>query len=69
MIIGFNLFIYLATFNIPPDVGSHIGPEVVAFNKIFYFMLSIVTYNRGIISLFFYFYADSFRDIEFLLIK
>ena len=51
------------------NVGSHMGPEVVAFNKIFCFILSIIAYNRDIISLFYYPNAETLRDIKFLLIK
>ena len=69
MTVRFNLLIYLATFNILANVGSHIGPEVVAFNKVFYSVLSIVTCNGGIILLFYYPNAETLRDIEFFLIK
>ena len=69
MTIRFSLLIYLATFNILTNIGSHIGPKVVIFNKILYSVLFIVTYNRGIVSLFNYSNVKTFKDIEFLLIK
>ena len=69
MTVRFGLLIYLATFDILANVGSHMGPEVVVFNKVLHSVLSIVTYNRGIVSLFYYPNAEIFRDIEFPLIK
>ena len=69
MTVRFNLLIYLATFNILANIESHIGPEVIAFNKVLCFILFIVTYNGGIMSLFYYPNIKTFRDIEFPLIK
>ena len=69
MIIRFSLLIYLVTFNILTNLGSYIGLEVVAFNKILYSVLTIVIYNRGIILLFYYSNAKTFRNIEFSLVK
>ena len=69
MTVGFSLLIYLATFNILANVGSHMGPKVVTFNKILCFMLSIVARNRGIMSLFYYFNAETLRNIKFPLVK
>ena len=69
MMVGFNLLIYLVTFNILANVGSHMGLEVVAFNKVLYFVLFIVARNGGIISLFYYSNAETLRNIEFLLVK
>ena len=67
--VRFNLLIYLVTFNILTNIGSYMGPEVVAFNKILYFILSIVACNGGIILLFYYPNTKIFRDIEFSLVK
>ena len=69
MTVKFSLLVYLATFNILTNVESHMGPEVVAFNKVLYSILFIVTYNKGIISLFYYPNAEILRNIEFFLIK
>ena len=69
MTVRFSLLIYLVTFNILINVGSYIGPEVVAFNKVLYFVLSVVIYNRDIMLLFYYSNTETFRDIEFPLIK
>ena len=69
MTVRFGLLIYLVTFDILANVGSHMGSEVVAFNKVLCFMLFIVACNGGIISLFYYFNAETLRDIEFFLIK
>ena len=69
MLVGFGLLIYLITFNILANVESYIGPEVVAFNKVLYFILFIMAYNGGIMSLFYYPNMKTFRDIEFPLIK
>ena len=67
--VRFSLLIYLVTFNILINVGSHIGLEIIAFNKILHFILIVVVYNGNIISLFYYSNAETFRDIEFFLIK
>ena len=69
MTVRFNSLIYLVTFNILANVESYMRPEVIAFNKILCFILFIVAYNRGIMSLFYYFNAETFRDIKFFLIK
>ena len=69
MIIRFNLLIYLTTFDILADVRSHMGPEIIIFNKVLYSILFIVACNRGIILLFYYSNTETFRDIEFSLIK
>ena len=69
MTVRFNSLIYLATFNILANVRSHMRPEVIAFNKILHFILFIIAYNRGIISLFYYPNTEIFRNIEFFLIK
>ena len=69
MTVRFNLLIYLVTFDILMNVGSYMGPEIIAFNKVLYSILFIVAYNRGIMSLFYYPNAETLRDIEFSLIK
>ena len=69
MIIRFSLLIYLVTFDILANVGSYMGLEVVAFDKILCSILFIVACNRGIMSLFYYFNAETFRNIKFFLIK
>ena len=69
MMVRFGLLIYLVTFNILANVGSYMGPEVVAFNKILCFMLFIMAYNGGIMSLFYYSNAETLRNIEFFLVK
>ena len=69
MMIRFNLLIYLVTFNILANVGSYIGPEIVAFNKVLCSVLSIVIYNRGIMLLFYYSNTETLRNINFFIIK
>ena len=69
MMVRFSLLIYLITFDILANVGSHIRPEIVIFNKVLRSILFIVAYNRGIILLFYYSNIIIFRDIEFPLIK
>ena len=64
MIIRFSLLIYLVIFDILANIGSYIGPEVIMFNKVLRFVLFIVIYNGGIISLFYYPNAETLRDIE-----
>ena len=51
------------------NIGSYMGPEIVAFNKILYFVLFIVAYNKGIILPFYYSNTETLRDIKFFLIK
>ena len=69
MTVRSNLLIYLATFNILANIGSHIEPEVVVFNKILHSVLSVVVHNRGIILFFYYPNTEIFRNIKFSLIK
>ena len=69
MMVGFGLLIYLITFDILADIGSYIRPKIIAFNKVLYSVLFIVIYNGGIILLFYYFNTETFRNIEFPLIK
>ena len=69
MTVRFNLLIYLVTFYILANFGSYMGLEINIFNKVLYFILVIVIYNRDIMSLFYYSNAEIFRDIKFPLIK
>ena len=69
MMVRFSSLIYLATFNILANVGSYMGPEVVAFDKVLHSVLFIMARNGGIVSLFYYPNAEILRDIEFPLIK
>ena len=69
MTVKFNLLIYLVTFNILTNIGSHMESEIIIFNKVLCFILFIVVYNGDIMSLFYYFNTETLRDIKFPLIK